>query len=114
MKAKNIRWLSLVLCASAPWLLQAAPTQAQLVTQAKINESEARKIALERVPSGSIKSAEIENEKGHLVWSFDISKPSTRDITEVLVDAKTGKIISVSKETPTQQAAEAKADKQKK
>ena len=95
-------------------MVQGEPTQAQLATQAKIKESNAKKIALERVPSGSIKSAEIENEKGHLVWSFDISKPSTRDITEVLVDARTGKVISVSKETPTQQAAEAKADKQTK
>ena len=45
-----------------------------------------KKIALEQLPNGSIKSAEIENEKGHLVWSFDISKPGTRNITELLVD----------------------------
>jgi Predicted membrane protein len=53
------------------------------------------KIALEQSPNGSIKSAEIENEKGHLVWSFDISEPGTRNITELLVDAKTGKIVSI-------------------
>lgn len=94
-------------------MVQAAPTQAQLAAQAKVNESEAKKIALEQVRSGSIKSAEIENEKGHLVWSFDIAKPGTRNITEVLVDAKTGRIVSISSENPTQQAAEEKADKLK-
>lgn len=94
-------------------MVQAEPTQAQLAVQARVKESEAKKIALQQVPSGSIKSAEIENEKGHLVWSFDISKPGTQDITEVLVDAKTGKIVSISKENPVQQAAEEKADKSK-
>ena len=94
-------------------MVQAAPTQAQLAAQAKVKENEAKKIALEQVPTGLIKSAEIENEKGHLVWSFDISKAGTRNITEVLVDAKTGRIVSISKENPTQQAAEEKADKLK-
>ena len=113
MRTKTITTLSLVLCAGAFSMVQAAPTQAQLKVQAKIKESEAKRIALEQVPSGSIKSAEIENERGHLVWSFDISKSGTRNITEVLVDAKTGKIVSVSKENPAEQAAEAKADKLK-
>jgi len=65
------------------------------------------------VPSGWIKSAEIENEKGHLIWSFDILKPGTRNIAEVLVNAKTGSILSISKENPALQAAEEKADKLK-
>jgi uncharacterized membrane protein YkoI len=85
----------LVLCAGAFSVVQAAPPQAHLAAQAKVKESEAKKIALEQLLNGSIKSAEIENEKGHLVWSFVISKPGTRNITEVLVDAKTGKIVSI-------------------
>jgi uncharacterized membrane protein YkoI len=111
MNMKNSSWLCFVLCAGAFSMVQAAPTQAQLAAQAKVKESEAKKIALEQVLSGSIKSAEIENEKGHLVWSFDIAKSGTRNIIEVLVDAKTGKIISVSKENPAQQTAEERADK---
>ena len=113
MRVKTIITLSLVLCASAFSIVHGTPTQAQLAAQAKVKETEATKIALEKVPSGSIKTAEIENEKGHLVWSFDISRPGTRNITEVLVDAKTGKIVSISKEIPAQQAAEEKADKLK-
>ena len=113
MIAKRVSYLCVLLCAAAFSVAQAAPSQTQLVAQAKVKESEAKKIALEKVPSGSIKSAEIENERGHLVWSFDISRPHTRNITEVLVDAKTGKIVSVSQENSAQQAAEEKADKLK-
>jgi uncharacterized membrane protein YkoI len=113
MNTKKTIMLGLVLCVGTFAIAQAQPTEAELINHAKVKRSEAQKIALEQVPSGSIKSAEIENEKGHLVWSFDISKPGTRNITEVLVDAKTGKIVSISKENPAQQAAEEKADKLK-
>jgi hypothetical protein len=86
-------------------------TQAELMKQAKITKAQAEHIALAKVSRGIVKSAEIENEKGHLVWSFDIAKPGTRDITEILVDAKTGKIISTQTESPRDQAKEAAADK---
>ncbi|MEO8045179.1 MAG: hypothetical protein ABI674_09760 [Spartobacteria bacterium] len=46
-----------------------------------------------------------------MVWSFDIAKPDKKDITEVLVNARTGKIVSVKVETPVDQAKEAAADK---
>ena len=113
MRVKHVSCLCFVLCAGAFSIVQAAPTQEQLAVQAKVKESKAKRIALEKVPGGTIESAEIENEKGHLVWSFDISKPATRSITEVLVDAKSGKIVSISKENPAQQAAEEKADRAK-
>ncbi len=29
---------------------------------------------------------EIENEKGHLVWSVDITTPGTKDITEIWLE----------------------------
>jgi len=50
---------------------------------------------------------------GRIVWSFDIARPGTRDITEILVDAKTGKIISTQTESPRDQAKEAAADKKR-
>ena len=91
----------------------AEPSEAQLEKQAKITRTEAQQIALANVSRGIVKSAEIEKEKGHLVWSFDIARPGTRDITEILVDAKTGKIISTQTETPQDQAKEAAADQKK-
>jgi uncharacterized membrane protein YkoI len=90
---------------------QPQPSEGELMKHAKINKAEAEQIALAKVSHGTVKSAEIEKEKGHLVWSFDIARPGTSDITEILVDAKTGKIISTQTESPSEQAKEAAADK---
>ena len=87
-------------------------TEAELTKQAKITKAQAQEIALAKVSHGVVKSAEIEKEKGHLVWSFDIAQPGTKDITEILVDAQTGRIISRQTESPRDQAKEAAADKQ--
>jgi uncharacterized membrane protein YkoI len=82
--------------------------EAKLETQAKITKAQAEKIALDKVPGGTIKEGEIEKEKGKLLWSFDIATPGTKDITEVQVDAMTGAIIDISKETATEQEKEKK------
>ena len=76
----------------------------------KISKAQAEKTALEKAPGGKIKSSELEHEKEALVWSFDITMPGTRDITEVLVNADTGAVVDVSKETPKQQRAEQQED----
>ncbi|MGH7982948.1 MAG: PepSY domain-containing protein [Candidatus Udaeobacter sp.] len=89
------------------------PNEAQLTKEAKVTKAQAERVVLARVPNGRIKSAEIENEHGKLAWSFDITTPGTRDITEVPVDAKSGAIVTIDKETPKQQATKAKAEKQK-
>lgn len=94
--------------------VDAAPSEEQLAKEAKITRSEAERIALSKVPDGRVSSGELEREHGTLIWSFDIAKPGTRNINEVQVDAKTGKIVSVKGETPKDQAEEAAADKKKK
>jgi uncharacterized membrane protein YkoI len=91
--------------------LVAASSQAELMKEATVSKSQAEKAALEKVPHGVIKSEEIEREHGKLIWSFDIGTSSTKSITEVQVDAKTGKIVSIQVETPKDQAKEAAADK---
>ncbi len=92
----------------------AQDTQAALTAQAKISEVDARAIALAKVPNGTVQSSELEKENGLLIWSFDVAKPQNKNITEVQVDAITGKIASVKTETPAAQAEEAKADHAKK
>ncbi len=92
-------------------LFAAGQTDAQLLKRAKISKTQAEKIAMAKVPNGKIQSAEIENEHHALVWSFDIATPGTKNITEVLVNAKTGKIVDVSTENATDQAKEKAADK---
>ena len=86
---------------------------AKLEAQAKITRTEAEKIALDKVPGGTIKEGEIEKEKGKLLWSFDITTPGTKDITEVQVDAMTGAVLDVSKESVADQEKEQKEDARK-
>src|SRR5437016_392914 len=86
-------------------------SQAKLKAQAKISKTEAGKIALAKVPNGAIKEGELERENGKLIWSFDIASPGSKDITEVQVDAITGEVVSVQKETPSEQEKEKKEKK---
>ncbi len=85
-------------------------SEAKLVAEARTSRADAERTALEKVPGGTVKEGEIEREKGRLVWSFDIATPDSKDITEVLVDALTGEVVSVAKETPAEQAKEKKKD----
>lgn len=85
--------------------------EAKLKAEAKFSEADAQKIALLKRPNGKIINSELEEENGYLVWSFDISKPDTKNITEIQVDAKTGKIVSTQIETPADQSKEAAVDK---
>ena len=109
--------LAVALGLLAPSSTFAAPRQeppTALEARAKISETRARELALARVPHGTIKEGELEEEDGRLVWSFDVSVPGTRDITEVQVDAVTGAIVSVKTETPQDESDEAKQEKKEK
>jgi len=81
--------------------------QAKLMAEAKVSRADAEKTALAKAPNGTIKESELEKENGKLVWSFDITTPDTKDITEVNVDAITGEVVSVEKEAPENEAKEA-------
>ena len=76
----------------------------------RIDRPQAERIALAHAPGGTIRNAELEHEKGQPVWSFDITRAGTTDITEVLVNADTGAVVEVSTETAAQQRAEARED----
>ena len=103
--------LGLLASFSASTLAAAEESQAALRAQAEVTEATAQKTALAKVPGGPIKSAELEKERGKLIWSFDVAMPKSRNITEVQVDAKTDKIVSTQIETPADQAKEATADR---
>ncbi len=92
----------------------AEETEAQPQAQARITKADAEHTALAKVPGGTVKSSELEKEHGKLVWSFDIAVPNSKNITEVQVDARTGKIVAVEVETPQDQAKESAEDKAKK
>ena len=84
--------------------------EAKLLAQAKISKETAQASALAKVPGGTVKDGELENEKGKLIWSFDIAVAGSPDINEVAVDALTGEVLNVVTETPADQAKEAAED----
>ena len=88
----------------------AAP-DASLLSHPEVSEAAARATALAQGKGGRVQSAELEREAGRVVWSFDIERPGSKNVTEVLVDATTGRIVSKKQETPAEQAKEAQADK---
>lgn len=84
-------------------------SSSSLQSRAKISREQAQQIALSKAPGGTLKSGELEEEKGKLIWSFDIDVPNSVNITEVAVDAMTGDVVFVDQETPAQAAQEKKA-----
>jgi tRNA(Glu) U13 pseudouridine synthase TruD len=81
--------------------------------QAKyIGMKRAKAIAMQRV-KGTIKSSELEKEHGKMIYSFDI-RNLKGSITEVNIDAKTGKIIAVDVENARDEAREKKEEMKEK
>jgi uncharacterized membrane protein YkoI len=92
---------------AAGWMIGCATTSTdyennpeaheKLHAEAKIDRDAAEKIALARVPGGTVREAELEKEHGRLIWSFEITTTGSDEVTEVEVDAKTGEVISTEK-----------------
>lgn len=78
-----------------------------LLAKAAVKADSATAIALAAVPGGRVVSAEIENEDGALIYSFDIRVTGKSGIDEVHVDARTGKVLKKEHETPADEKAEA-------
>jgi len=98
----------------APCNLWAQQSETELLKQARVTKHEAKRIALARVKRGAIKCVELEKENGVLIWSVDVAQPPSKDLTDVWVDATTGKITAVEIETPItemREVAEHKAQK---
>ena len=97
-----------------PFNLWAQESETELLKQARVTKHEAKKIALARAKRGAIKCVELEKENGVLIWSVDIAQPPKKDLTDVWVDATTGKIAAVEVETPITEAKEVAEHKAKK
>ena len=84
---------------------------AGLAAQATVSADSAQKVALSQVPHGRVREAEIEQNKGTLVYSYDIKAPGKSGVDEVLVDAKTGAVVSKTHETAAAEAKEMASEK---
>jgi hypothetical protein len=109
-RISGITWC-LAFAAAAPLAVAVGESQDQLKAEATVSQTTAQSTAMAKVPNGTITSSELERENGKLVWSFDISSPSSRAVTEVQVDAKTGAIVSTKQESAAEQAGELRTDK---
>jgi len=114
MKTKTIICSILGVVLIVVCITACASSQAKLMKEAKVSRVDAEKTALAKVPKGTVKEGELEKEDGKLIWSFDIATPDSKDITEVAVDAISGEVVSVEKETPADQAKEKEADAKEK
>lgn len=115
MKIKNLicSTLAAVSLAGLTACVSESAREANLEARAKITKADAEKTALAKVPNGTVKEGEIEEEKGKLIWSFDVATPGTKDITEVAVDAISGEVVSVDIEKPEKEAKEKDEDAKK-
>jgi uncharacterized membrane protein YkoI len=94
--------------------LRAQEGETELLKQARVTKHQAKKIALAKVKRGAIKCVELEKENGVLIWSVDIAQPRKKDLTDVWVDATTGKIAAIEVETPVTEKKEVAEEKAKK
>jgi uncharacterized membrane protein YkoI len=90
-------------------------TRASLASQAKISKDSAQTVALAQVAAGStVKSSELEKEKGKLIYSFDITVPGQAGVEELNISAIDGSVVAHEHETAAKEASEAKAEKAEK
>jgi Peptidase propeptide and YPEB domain len=107
--------IALALAASwAPFNLWAQQNEAELIKQTQVTKHEAKGIALARVKHGTIKCAELIKENGILIWSVDVAQSGKKNLTDVWVDATTGKITAVAIETPFFEKEEVAEERAKK
>ena len=84
-------------------LIVASP---DLLARARVTDEAARATALAAVPGGAITAAELEEEGGSLIYSYDVSVPGRDGVEEVHVDAVTGKVLSTEHEGAAEEADE--------
>jgi hypothetical protein len=114
---KPIKGSIIALALSVSWTpfnSWAQQSETELLKQARVTKHQAKKIALARVRRGAIKCVELQKENGVLIWSVDIAQPPKKDLTDVWVDAATGKITAVEVETPITEEKEVVEQKAKK
>jgi hypothetical protein len=100
---RRIHITNLALSAALLALIFVPCIHAQTTQKTKLSMGEAKKVALSK-ESGTIKSQELEHEKGRWIYSFDIQHE--QQVHEVNVDANTGEVVEDSVENPADEAKE--------
>ncbi len=119
IKWRSISVALLTVAVCAPVLaaqgVKVAESKPGLLKQAKITPDSAVAVAKATLPKATISSAEIEQENGKLIYSFDMKTAGKSGIDEVNVDALTGKLVGkVQHESAADEKKEADAEAAKK
>jgi uncharacterized membrane protein YkoI len=72
----------------------------EFASMAKVSDDSARAVTVAAVPGGKIVAAELEEEGGVLLYSYDVKVAGRDGVEEVHVDAGTGQVIKVEHENP--------------
>jgi hypothetical protein len=84
-----------------------------LLARARVEPQAAAAIAQTKLPKAREVSAELEEENGRLIYTFDFKTKGKSGTDEVNVDATTGEITAVEHESPSAEAKESAADAKK-
>ncbi len=87
----------LVFCGISVSAVSKESKEAKLVREAKITMAQARQTALARV-AGTVEMAQLEREKGKVLFEFEIHKADNNAEVEIHVDAVTGEIFETKEE----------------
>jgi uncharacterized membrane protein YkoI len=87
------------LCAAGNLAAQERNVPDSLVAKAKIKEDAAQAVALKRVPGTVEGVALAKSGKTRLVYTFKVQRTGRTGLTDVLVNANTGKVITVRRES---------------
>jgi uncharacterized membrane protein YkoI len=79
--------------------VQIAEDKEGLWARATLAPDSAMKLALARVPGGTISKGELEEEDGRLIYSFDIKVAGKSGEDEVHIDARTGEVVKQEHES---------------
>jgi hypothetical protein len=84
-----------------------------LLARARVEPQAAAATARAKLPNAREVSAEIEEENGRLIYTFDFKTKGKSGIDEVNVDATTGEVTAVEHESPSAEAKEKAAEAKK-
>jgi len=82
----------------------------ELASRAEVTLEHAQATALASAPGSRLLHAELEEEDGALIYSFDLRLEGETGVKEVHVDAHNGRIVSTEYESVEQEADEAKGN----
>jgi hypothetical protein len=89
-------------------LLAGVPTAHGAPTEGKVTPWDAMKVAIGKVPGGRAISATYASEGGH--WIYDVLVVKGKALTEVEIDAVTGKVGDAEAVTPEEEGREMTAE----